>query len=666
LYRIALIAIFVLLYPAFAVGEEIQVLDADVNFRTGLQQPGVHSGDYPPGIIIRHADINFRTELEQPGFLNADYPPRIIVRHADVNFRTELERPGFPSGDAPPRIIVRHADVNFRTGLVWGAEEPNSPPTAPTLSSPGDGSTIGDRTPTLTVNNSTDPDGDSLTYEFQLDDDVNLQSPVASVTGLAEGVAGKTSWNTLSQLIDGTYYWRARAYDGQAYSGWMTPASFTIISGEVAERSLSITSAEAAPGTTAAVHITITDVSDMAGADMVVKYDASVLTVDEVKYTDLVLSLNPTANTGTPGEIVIGMASSTAIASGSGALVEIKLTVDPNAQVGTETALNLEDAEIYDELGGVIPTSSQSGVVKITQPGIRGDVNRDGEVKSNDAILTLRIATRQMTPSDYEKWAADMNGDGEVKSNDAILILRKAIRLDAPGIDALASSGTQITVAMAEVHGVVGQSIAVPVEVDNTYGLAGGDICIAYDPGVLRAVDVSSEFDTLLSSNIANPGLVRVAFASIHGLRSKTIADVRFEVLTDDVSPLEFKLVDLYQPNALPRVARKVDGRFTSWAKPPERSALLQSFPNPSNPETWIPYQLREGSQVTIRIYSVTGDLLRKLDLGYKPAGVYVSPHRAARWDGRNESGEKVTSGIYFCVMEAGSFRATKKIVISR
>jgi flagellar hook assembly protein FlgD len=75
---------------------------------------------------------------------------------------------------------------------------------------------------------------------------------------------------------------------------------------------------------------------------------------------------------------------------------------------------------------------------------------------------------------------------------------------------------------------------------------------------------------------------------------------------------------------------------------------------------------LRESSEVTIRIYSVTGDLLRKLDLGYKPAGVYVSPDRAAHWDGRNESGEKVTSGIYFCLMEAGSFTATKKIVISR
>ncbi len=648
------------------MGEEIQVLDADINFRTGLQQPGAHSGDYPPRIIVRHADTNFRTQLEQPGFPGGDAPLGIIVRHADVNFKTELEQPGFLNGDYPPRIIVRHADVNFRTGLVWGTEEPNSPPSAPTLSSPGDGSTISDRSPTLTVNNSTDPDGDPLTYEFQLDDDASFQSPVDSVTGLGEGTAGKTSWNTLSQLSDGTYYWRARAYDGRAYSDWMTPASFTIISGEVAERSLSITSAEAAPGTSATVRITITDASDMAGAYILVKYDASVLTPDEVKYTDLVLSLNPTTNTGTPGEIVIGMARSTAIKSGSGPLVEIKLTVDPNAQVGTETALSLEEAEIYDELGDVIPISSQNGVVKITQPGIRGDVNRDGEVKSNDAILALRIATRQMIPSDYEKWAADMNGDGEVRSNDAILILRKAIRLDAPGMDVLASSGTQITVAMAQVYGVADQTITVPVEVDSTYGLAGGDICIAYDPAVLRAVDVSSELDTLLSSNIASPGLVRVAFASPHGLRSRTIADVRFEILTDDVSPLEFKMVDLYQPNALPIVSRKVDGRFTSWAKPPERSALLQSFPNPSNPETWIPYQLRESSQVTIQIYSVTGDLLRKLDLGYKPAGVYVSPDRAARWDGRNESGEKVTSGIYFCVMEAGSFRATRKIIISR
>ena len=86
----------------------------------------------------------------------------------------------------------------------------------------------------------------------------------------------------------------------------------------------------------------------------------------------------------------------------------------------------------------------------------------------------------------------------------------------------------------------------------------------------------------------------------------------------------------------------------------PKETALLPNYPNPFNPETWIPYQLSEPAEVTLRIYSVNGILVRTLALGHTPAGIYQSRSRAAYWDGRNDVGESVASGIYFYTLSHG------------
>ena len=98
----------------------------------------------------------------------------------------------------------------------------------------------------------------------------------------------------------------------------------------------------------------------------------------------------------------------------------------------------------------------------------------------------------------------------------------------------------------------------------------------------------------------------------------------------------------------------------------PDASSLLHNYPNPFNPETWIPYQLSEASNVTFSIYSVNGRLVRTLSLGYQAAGVYRSKSRAAYWDGRNALGESVASGIYFYTLTAGDFIATGKMLIRK
>lgn len=98
----------------------------------------------------------------------------------------------------------------------------------------------------------------------------------------------------------------------------------------------------------------------------------------------------------------------------------------------------------------------------------------------------------------------------------------------------------------------------------------------------------------------------------------------------------------------------------------PKETALLPNYPNPFNPETWIPYQLAIPADVSISIYAADGKLVRILNLGHQSAGIYHQRSRAAYWDGRNTQGEPVASGVYFYTLTAGEFTATQKMLIKK
>ena len=98
----------------------------------------------------------------------------------------------------------------------------------------------------------------------------------------------------------------------------------------------------------------------------------------------------------------------------------------------------------------------------------------------------------------------------------------------------------------------------------------------------------------------------------------------------------------------------------------PKEIVLLPNYPNPFNPETWIPYQLAKPADVSISIYAVDGKLVRTLDLGHQPVGIYQGKSRAAYWDGKNEVGEPVASSVYFYTLKAGDFTATRKMLIRK
>ena len=98
----------------------------------------------------------------------------------------------------------------------------------------------------------------------------------------------------------------------------------------------------------------------------------------------------------------------------------------------------------------------------------------------------------------------------------------------------------------------------------------------------------------------------------------------------------------------------------------PSETALLANYPNPFNPETWIPYQLAVPAEVALTIYDMNGGTVRRLEVGHQSAGMYQNRNRALYWDGRNGRGESVASGLYFYTLTSGEFTATRKMLIRK
>ena len=95
-----------------------------------------------------------------------------------------------------------------------------------------------------------------------------------------------------------------------------------------------------------------------------------------------------------------------------------------------------------------------------------------------------------------------------------------------------------------------------------------------------------------------------------------------------------------------------------------KKTKLLPNYPNPFNPDTWIPYQLSKGATVTVKIYDVTGNLVRKINVGHKSTGYHLTRERAVYWNGRNEKGESVSSGVYFYTLNTDTYTQTRRMVI--
>ena len=194
-------------------------------------------------------------------------------------------------------------------------------------------------------------------------------------------------------------------------------------------------------------------------------------------------------------------------------------------------------------------------------------------------------------------------------------------------------------------------------DVENVYS---ADMVMTYNPHVLTLVGVtraSSASGWSLEHGTRGSGKLIISMAGVsQPSAAGPLTTVSFDAASADA--VEQPGITEFRLNG---------GRLkTAIENLPKSFALLQNYPNPFNPETWIPYQLSKPADVNIIIYSVNGQVIRRLELGNKAPGHYVDRPKAAYWNGRNESGEAVSSGIYFYQLQAGQDNWVRKMIIVR
>ena len=176
--------------------------------------------------------------------------------------------------------------------------------------------------------------------------------------------------------------------------------------------------------------------------------------------------------------------------------------------------------------------------------------------------------------------------------------------------------------------------------------------------GINLAADVSGDgvvniLDLVLVAGMFGDG---AAAPSAHPQVPDTLTATEIQQWVADARSLEVKEVIMKRGVAM------LEQLLVSLT--PGETKLLANYPNPFNPETWIPFRLAEDAFVTLTVYDGSGQVIRKLDVGYRSAATYESQSKAVYWDGKNGLGERVASGVYFYTLTTGDYSATRKMVI--
>jgi len=289
-----------------------------------------------------------------------------------------------------------------------------------------------------------------------------------------------------------------------------------------------------------------------------------------------------------------------------------------------------------------------------------GDVSGDGRVTSFDASRILQyLVELYQIPSERQE-LADVDGNREIGPMDAVWILRFVVGMISSFDEVSSRSGTNpappgnLSISMPDSTADADGLVKVPISIKAT-GLCGGMMKLSYDPAILTPIDISCDLPEFAWAK--NGGELTIAFASAAEIE-EIKAVITFKVEDKLDTYLRISDLILNEAHLNPSSLRaRIDVI-------PEETVLLPNFPNPFNPETWIPFKLAHESDVRIEIYDLSGRLVKRLNLGRLKAGYYTSRGTAARWDGRNERGERVASGVYIYQLRADGRSFSRKMVI--
>ena len=296
------------------------------------------------------------------------------------------------------------------------------------------------------------------------------------------------------------------------------------------------------------------------------------------------------------------------------------------------------------------------------------DVNDDGTVGILDLVAVASELGRVIDGVVFGQ-NPDVNRDGLVNVSDLVAVgTRFGEVIDSRAAPERASAPVSATIKFENAR-FVGNRLLLDLMVDTAVPLAGYHIRVA-PAGLLKIDPNSSEDDVFHLKGVAQSGtLVGTKIGVEHPWRGR----VRLGILELDMNN---SIDSLRPPNSTVSVDAahfvSVDGQYLRFdVEPffmdklhPPRTEVLPNYPNPFNPETWIPFQLHKDAHVRITIYDVLGREVRGFDLGYLSAGYYITRERAVYWAGRNNVNERVASGTYYYNLEAGDFVDTHRMVV--
>jgi len=267
----------------------------------------------------------------------------------------------------------------------------------------------------------------------------------------------------------------------------------------------------------------------------------------------------------------------------------------------------------------------------------------------------------------FSQLPGDIDGDGTISVSDAILILQYVVSLidDFP-IHALSVPKEMSTlplyhVALPQVRAQAGQQVEVPVAIEDATGLYAGGLRVTYDPAVLQAVEATPRGllnGSFWQANTDLPGEVRCAFLALEPLAT---GGNLFTLTFDVHSPIETQKTSLTLVEAAFNDGVSVNRQNGTVHLLPSTAHLLSSYPNPFNPKTTIQYVLPAEGAIRLYLYDTSGQVIRRLVEKEQTVGIH-----AVVWDGRDDAGRNVASGVYLSRLETSTNTATGKLLLVR
>ncbi|UCE20199.1 MAG: choice-of-anchor D domain-containing protein, partial [Gemmatimonadota bacterium] len=412
------------------------------------------------------------------------------------------------------------------------------------------------------------------------------------------------------------------------------------------------------------------------GVQLNLSFDASILTVTNVTATPRTVDMDLFQwNEPQSGQVAIIMAdfSGDVIAPAIGSVARITFLVSSSSVVGQSVDLQFTKSLLSDPFSHSLPTASTNGTFIVGGSSyLKGDANLDGEIDVLDVVLVSNIIVEKVDPTPEQFDAADCNDDGSVDVLDVVGIVNSILGTGTcPPVGTTGKTiGSQPGVfGASDISVSTNTTFELPIFMETAteiYGLQfrlkfGSEFFI---PALPRLTERSAHMT--LVSNITDDGLIVVIYspegrAVPAGTEPVVIIPFRMQdtgSVTRSIK-MEFEGVILAVScrENIPVEIEPISFKKDTFV--PESWSLLQNYPNPFNPETSIGYHVPRPEHVKVIVFNTLGQMIRTLVDGMQQPGAYT-----VRWDGYDNSGRPLPSGIYFYQLTAGDYSQTKRMIL--